>query len=77
MGLIGENIKNYRIEKGMTQKELADKLFVTAQAVSRWENNEVEPSLNTIVILAEIFEVSVDELCGKEKPAVEPQVVNN
>ncbi|MBE6130654.1 MAG: helix-turn-helix transcriptional regulator [Erysipelotrichaceae bacterium] len=77
MGLIGENIKNYRIEKGMTQKELADKLFVTAQAVSRWENNEVEPSLNTIVILAEIFEVSVDELCGKEKPVVETQVVNN
>ena len=77
MGLIGENIKNYRIEKGMTQKELADKLFVTAQAVSRWENNEVEPSLNTIVLLAEIFEVSVDELCGKEKTVVEPTVVNN
>lgn len=77
MGLIGENIKNYRIEKGMTQKELADKLFVTAQAVSRWENSEVEPSLNTIVLLAEIFNVTVDELCGKDKPVVEPTVINN
>ena len=77
MGLIGENIRKYRIERNITQKELAERLYVTAQAVSRWENNEVEPSINTIIMLAEIFEVSVDELCGKEKPTVEPVVVNN
>lgn len=77
MGLIGENIRKYRIERNITQKELAERVYVTAQAVSRWENNEVEPSINTIIMLAEIFEVSVDELCGKEKPTAEPVVVNN
>ena len=40
--MIGNNIKRLRTERGMTQKALADKLFVSAQAVSRWENNEVE-----------------------------------
>ena len=62
--MIGDNIRRLRAEKGMTQKEIADRLFVTAQAVSRWENGEVEPSLNTITELAKIFEVSVDELLG-------------
>ena len=76
--MIGDNIRRLRAEKGMTQKEIADRLFVTAQAVSRWENGEVEPSLNTITELAKIFEVSVDELLGvcaeiEPAPAVEPQ----
>lgn len=62
--MIGDNIRRLRAEKGMTQKEIADRLFVTAQAVSRWENGEVEPSLNTITELAKIFEVSVDALLG-------------
>lgn len=76
MGLIGENIKKYRAEKKLTQKELADELYVTAQAVSRWENSEVEPSINTIIKIAEIFEITVDELCGKENAIVEPIVVD-
>ena len=54
--MIGANIKKLRMQHGMTQKNLADKLFVSAQAVSRWENNEVEPSISTILELAKIFE---------------------
>ena len=60
--MVGEKIKKYRTEKGLTQQNLADKLFVTAQAVSRWENGEVEPSLGTITKLAEIFEVTPNEM---------------
>ena len=74
--MIGDNIRKLRAEKGMTQKEIADRLFVTAQAVSRWENGEVEPSLNTITELAKIFEVSVDELLGvaaENAPAAEAE----
>ena len=62
--MIGSNIKRLRTERGMTQKALADKLFVSAQAVSRWENNEVEPSLTTITEMAKIFGVSTDEILG-------------
>ena len=85
--MIGGNIKRLRTEKGMTQKNLADKLFVSAQAVSRWENDEVEPSLGTIAEMAKIFEVSTDEILGvsahepkeepktEEPPKAEPQVI--
>ncbi len=65
---IGDKLKTLRNEKKMTQKELAEKLNVSAQAVSRWENDEVEPSLETLGQLATIFEISVDELFGKEPP---------
>ena len=63
----GNNIKELRIKKGMTQKDLANVLNVTAQAVSRWENNEVEPSISTINQMAELFDCSIDELFGKTK----------
>lgn len=64
--MLGDKIKKIRNEKGMTQKDLADKLFVTAQAVSRWENNEVEPSVSTVFEIAKIFNVTVGELLGEE-----------
>ena len=67
--MIGEQIKKHRTQKGLTQQNLADQLFVTAQAVSRWENGEVEPSLNTITQMAKIFGVSTDEMLGIEGAA--------
>ena len=70
---IGEKLKTLRSEKHLTQKDLAEKLNVSAQAVSRWENDEVEPSLETLGQLATIFSVSIDELFGKEPaPKQEP-----
>ena len=62
--MIGANIRKLRLQHEMTQKNLADKLFVSAQAVSRWENDEVEPSIGTILELAKIFDVSADEILG-------------
>lgn len=66
--MVGEKIKQLRIKEELTQKELADKLFVTPQAVSRWEKGEVEPSVSTLSQLAVIFGVSVDELLGGQAP---------
>ena len=63
----GEKIKELRTKKGMTQKALAEELSVTSQAVSRWENDEVEPSISTISQMAELFGCSIDELFGKTK----------
>ena len=69
---IGEKLKELRQGKGMTQKELADLLVMSPQAISRWENNEVEPSIETLNKLTEIFDVSMDELFGKS-----PRVTEN
>ena len=74
--MIGNNIKRLRTERGMTQKALADKLFVSAQAVSRWENNEVEPSITTLTELAKIFGVSADEILGLETKKIENEKEN-
>ena len=64
--MIGENIKKFRLKNGLTQKDLADKLFVTSQAISRWEKEDVEPSITTITQMAKIFNISVDELVGNK-----------
>ena len=65
--MLGETIKTLRIKNSLTQKELAEKLYVTAQAVSRWENNEVEPSIATLTEIAKIFNISISELLGEEQ----------
>ena len=59
---MGEIICTLRKEKNMTQKELADKLNITDKAVSKWERNIAFPDTATIPKLAEILDVSVEEL---------------
>ena len=60
--MIGENIKNLRINANMTQDTLADKLNVTRQAISKWENNKGEPDLDMLSNIATALEVSVGNL---------------
>ena len=69
---LGSKIKELRNANGLTQKDLSEKLNVTPQAVSRWESDEVEPSVDTIRQMATIFNVTIDELFGNK---VEPTVV--
>lgn len=59
---LGMMISSLRKEKGMTQLELAEKMGVTDKAVSKWERDLSFPDINSIPKLAEIFEISVDEL---------------
>ena len=59
---LGMMISTLRKEKGMTQLELAEQMGVTDKAVSKWERDLSYPDINSIPKLAEIFEVSVDEL---------------
>lgn len=65
MSLSG-NIKRLRLEKDMTQEQLATKLGVSAQAVSKWETSETYPDGALLVPLANELEVSLDELFGNE-----------
>lgn len=59
---LGLNIKKYRLLQGMTQAELADYTGVSSRAVSRWENGITFPDISLLPILANLFEVTVDEL---------------
>lgn len=59
---LGMMISSLRKEKGMTQLELAEKMGVTDKAVSKWERDLSFPDINSIPKLAEIFEISVDDL---------------
>lgn len=61
---IGENIKTMRRKCGFTQEELAERLSVTPQAVSKWENGNGLPDINQLVPLAQIFGISTDSLLG-------------
>lgn len=61
---IGENIKTMRRKCGFTQEELAERLSVTAQAVSKWENGNGLPDITQIIPLAKIFGITTDSLLG-------------
>ena len=73
--MLSQNIKALRMQKGLTQKELADLLHVTSQAVSRWEKGDVEPSIDTISEMANIFEVTTDEIIGGPDKKPNPEVI--
>ncbi len=60
------NIKKSRINMGYTQSELAEKLFVSSQAISKWESGQNVPDLENLCALAEIFGTSVDKLLGND-----------
>ena len=62
MSKISSNIKNYRKKCGMTQDALAEKLCVTRQAVSNWENDKTQPDIEMLEKLAEAFDISIEEL---------------
>lgn len=64
---INENLKKLRKEKGLTQEQLAARLNVSFQAVSKWECGESYPDIVMLPSIAQIFGVSVDELLGMEK----------
>jgi len=62
--MFGENLKTPRKQKGFSQEELATRLHVVRQTISKWEKNLSVPDADTLIRLAEILEVSVSELLG-------------
>lgn len=63
---LGNNIKRLRTAKKMTQEELADLLGTTSKSVSRWEQSLTYPDISLLPFIANVFEVTVDELLGVE-----------
>lgn len=64
---IGMRIQQARKQKGFTQSELADKLYVSAQAVSKWENDQASPDITMLSSLSEILGVTIDYLINGKK----------
>ena len=62
-----ENIKKLREEAGLTQEEFAEKIFVTRTAVSKWENGKSYPSVDSLKVISELFDVSIDTLISSDE----------
>lgn len=62
--MFGENLKILRKQRGLSQEELAARLHVVRQTISKWEKNLSVPDADVLIRLAEILEVSVSELLG-------------
>lgn len=73
---MGARIAALRREKGLTQEQLADRLHITFQAVSKWENGQSCPDVTLLPELADIFGVSVDALFGRKAAAEKQQVAD-
>lgn len=59
-----------RTARGLSQEALADQIFVTRQAVSRWENGETVPNTDTLKLLSKLFDVSINTLLGSPRQLV-------
>ena len=67
MLLIGERIQEYRKASGLNQEEFAEKVFVSRQTVSSWENDKSYPDIKSLLLMSELFGITLDELvkgCG-------------
>ena len=64
---LNENIRELRIQNGLNQVEFARRMNVTKQCVSNWENDNVQPSIEMLVRMADFFKVSTDRLLGRSE----------
>ena len=65
-----EILYELRTKSGLSQEELAERIFVTRQAVSRWENGETIPNISTLKLLSQLFDVSINTLLGSPRKCV-------
>ena len=62
---VQDTIKSLREKHGLSQDQLAERVMVTRQAVSRWETGETQPNTDTLQLLSKEFDVSINTLLGK------------
>ena len=64
----GSNLENLRKQKGWSQDKLADKLHISRQAISKWENGTSKPDIDNVKSISNIFSIGIDELLDNELP---------
>ena len=72
---VGERLKAKRLALNLTQEEVASQLYISRQTLSNWENNRTLPDIHSLILLSELYHVSLDELTTKspELPAITRQ----
>lgn len=71
---LGKQIKKYRNELALSQDALAEKIYVSRQTISNWENDKSYPDVNSLVLLSEVFNVSIDNLIKGDVEIMKKQV---
>lgn len=61
-----EQIKHYRKQAGLSQEKMAEKIGVSRQAITKWENGTGTPDIANLMAIADLFQISVDELLSNE-----------
>lgn len=69
---LGENLQKLRKSAGLSQEEVAGRLFVSRQSVSKWENDQAEPGVENLKALAALYGVTMDQLTGMVQPHSQP-----
>ena len=59
---LGNQIKHYRKQFGYSQEDLAEHVYVTRQSISNWETNKTYPDINSLILLSQVFSISLDQL---------------
>ena len=59
---LGKQIREYRLLNHMSQDELSNRIYVSRQTISNWENDKSYPDVNSLLLLSEIFQISIDQL---------------
>lgn len=59
---LSKQIKKYRMKENLSQDELADKLYVSRQTISNWENDKSYPDVKSLLLISEVFQISLDQL---------------
>lgn len=71
---LGSQIKKHRNELSLSQEDLAEKVYVSRQTISNWENNKSYPDVNSLILLSEVFSTSIDNLIKGDIETMKEQI---
>ena len=71
---LGKQIKKYRRDFSLSQEDLAEKVYVSRQTISNWENDKSYPDVNSLVLLSEVFNTSIDNLIKGDVEIMKEQI---
>ena len=71
---LGKHIKQLRHEKSLSQEKLAEMVYVSRQTISNWENDKSYPDINSLVLLSQVLDVTIDQLIKEDIEMMEEQI---